>query len=79
MDKIYFQCCHWSIQFTDIQREGKWVDYGLKLKVSTMDIRIKQSGLKVIHSKVPSSDKFSYLRVNSKLEELRYHEGSNVA
>ena len=27
-----------------------------KLKVSTLDIRIKQSGLKVSHSKVPSSD-----------------------
>ena len=29
-----------------------------KLKVSTLDIRIKQSGLKVSHSKVPSSAVF---------------------
>ena len=27
-----------------------------KSKVSTLDIRIKQSGLKLSHSKVPSSD-----------------------
>ena len=31
-----------------------------KLKVSTLNIRIKQSGLKVSHSKVPSSGE-SYL------------------
>ena len=55
-DRIYFQGCHWSIQFTDIQRERKRVDYGLKLKVSTVDIRIKQSGLKVNHAKVPNSE-----------------------
>ena len=32
-----------------------------KLKVSTLDIRIKQSGLKVSHSKVPSSDSFFFV------------------
>ena len=31
-----------------------------KLKVSTLDIQIKQSGLKISHSKVPSSD-YGYL------------------
>ena len=53
-DRIYFQDCHWSIQFkilflhshwrkqcTDIQGERKRVDQGLKLKVSTVDIQIK--------------------------------------
>jgi len=29
-----------------------------KLKVSTLDIRIKQSGLKVSHSKVPRAENF---------------------
>ena len=33
LDTIYFQGCHWSIEFTDIQRERKRVDYELKLKV----------------------------------------------
>ena len=46
---------HWRKQCTDIQGERKRVDEGLKLKVSTVDIRIKKSGLKFIHSKVPSS------------------------
>ena len=32
-----------------------------KLKVSTLDIRIKQSGLKVYHSKVPSSGAINYI------------------
>ena len=32
-----------------------------KLKVSTLDIRIKQSGLKVSNSKVPSSGYLSYI------------------
>jgi len=31
----------------------EWINQ--QLKVSTLDIRIKQSGLKVSHSKVPSS------------------------
>ena len=37
-------------------RERKRWDYGLKSKVFTMDIRIKELGLTVIHSKVPSSE-----------------------
>ena len=41
---------HWRKQCTDIQGERKRV-WGLKLKVSTVDIRIK-----VIHSKVPSPE-----------------------
>ena len=53
--RTIFLHSHWRKQCTDIQRERKRVDYRLKLKVSTVDIRIKQSGLKVIHSKVPSS------------------------
>ena len=53
--RTIFLHSHWRKQCTDIQRERKRVDYGLKFKVSTVDIRIKQSGLKVIHSKVPSS------------------------
>ena len=32
---------HWRKQCMDIQRERKRVDQGLKLKVSTVDIRIK--------------------------------------
>ena len=32
-----------------------------KLKVSTLDIRIKQSGLKVSNSKVPSSGQIFYV------------------
>ena len=39
---------------------------GQKWKVSTVDIRIKKSGLKFIHSKVPSSGK---VYGTSKLEE----------
>ena len=46
---------HWRKQLTDIQGERKRVDYGLKRKVSTVDIRIMKSGLKFIHSKVFSS------------------------
>ena len=33
-----------------------YIQKSKKLKVSTLDIRIKQSGLKVSHSKVPSSE-----------------------
>ena len=47
---------HLRKQFTDSQGERKRVDEGLKWKVSTVDIRIKKSGLKFIHSKVPSSE-----------------------
>jgi len=65
LDKIYFQGCHWSIQFTnyipavslektDFQSERKRVDYGLKLKVYIVYIWIKLSGFKVFLSKVPS-------------------------
>ena len=43
---------------------------GLKWKVSTVDIRIKKSGLKFIHSKVPSSV-FSVLSVLPMNEEFR--------
>ena len=43
---------HWRKQFTDIQGSR---GLGLKRKVTTVDIRIKKSGLKFIHSKVPSS------------------------
>ena len=39
---------HWRKHYTYIQRERKRVDFRLKLKVSTMDIWIQQSGLKVI-------------------------------
>ena len=53
--RTIFLHSHWRKRCTGIQRERKRVDYGLKFKVSTVDIRIKQSGLKVIHSKVPSS------------------------
>ena len=49
---------HWRKQLTDIQGERKRVDLGLKWKVSTLNIRIKKSGLKFIHSKVPSSNCF---------------------
>ena len=38
-----------------ISKEREKSGLGLKLKVSTVDIRIKKSGLKSIHSKVPSS------------------------
>ena len=41
----------------DIQRERKRLSNRLKLNVSTVDIRIKQSGLKIIHSEVPSNQK----------------------
>ena len=37
---IYLES-HWRKQCTDIQRERKRVDLGLKSKVSTMDIRVK--------------------------------------
>jgi len=53
--RTIFLHSHWRKQCTDIQRERKRVDSGLKLKVSTVDIRIKKLGLMVIHSKVPSS------------------------
>ena len=36
-----------------------------KLKVSTMDIRIKQSGLKVSHSKVPISELGTWIPIMS--------------
>ena len=54
---------HRRKQLKDIQGERKRVDYGLKSKVSTVDIRIKKSGLKFIHSKVPSSG--SYIKFKS--------------
>ena len=37
-------------------RREKKSGLGLKWKVSTVDIRIEKSGLKFIHSKVPSSE-----------------------
>ena len=39
-----------------------------KLKVSTFDIRIKQSGLKVFHSKVHSSDLVIIDRIEEKMD-----------
>ena len=51
---------HWRKQLTDIQGERKRVDEGLKWKVSTVDIRIKKSGLKFNYSKVFSSGSIVY-------------------
>ena len=39
--RTIFLQSHWRKQCTGIQRERKRVDYGLKFKVSTVDIRIK--------------------------------------
>ena len=51
--------------FSTISKK-EWIK---KLKVSTLDIRIKQSGLKVSHSKVPSSELIlisrTYLRIHN--------------
>ena len=41
----------------------KKIELNKKLKVFTVDIRIKQSGLKVSHSKVPSSVHTLYIFV----------------
>ena len=57
---------HWRKQLTDIQGERK-SGLGLKWKGSTVDIRIKKSGLKLIHSKVPSSG-----QINAIYKKIRW-------
>ena len=42
----------------------------MKFKVFTLDIRIKQSGLKVSHSQVPSSVHTLYIFVSVKLTDI---------
>ena len=66
LDKIYFQGCHWSIHSTNYitalslvktmygypKREKK---SGLRTKIKSFHSGYSELGLKVIHSKVPSS------------------------
>ena len=60
----------WRKQLMDIQGERK-SGLGQKWKVSTVDIRINKSGLKFIHSEVPSSDQtfFSHWKIDDSLNE----------
>jgi hypothetical protein len=59
---------HWS----EIGRERKLKKKSglkMKLKVSTLDIQIKQSGLKVSNSKVFSSGRLATLSMNQRRTE----------
>ena len=51
-----------------------------KLKVSTLDIRIKNLGLKVSHSKVPSSDEMKSInKIHSELMKPKMKEEEHTA
>ena len=56
--RIYFQGCHWSIQFSNYipALSSEKTMNGYPKREKKCGLRIKYIVLKVIHSKVPSSD-----------------------
>ena len=53
--------------FSVLYPKKEWIK---KLKVSTLDIRIKQSELKVSHSKVPSSELILISRISLRIHNI---------